>query len=277
MSESVAPAKETSAAELIGAPPKQRPPWPAEIPYVEAYKNCGYARHPVDKQFIGEKKARELGCKVFPLEPLKLDREAFLKIPTEAPPPPPEQIPQQPISEPVPIKESSPVKEEQEPAPSPQQAPPDFSDLPPGNQPGQEAGQGTGTQPQPTEAEIESFYFRMAAMGFDGAVTLFVLLFGDFWNPRTGEERKMVVGAIVLYMKSTLMQVLTPLEEMWMAIGLYCLPRVPKTFQIVIAWFKSRKKKKEPINVDAKVETESPKAEAQPHPQPEPEEESMFA
>ncbi|HLX69983.1 MAG TPA: hypothetical protein VKV04_10190 [Verrucomicrobiae bacterium] len=233
-------AKETTAAELLGEtppPPKTRPPWPPEIPFVEAYKNCGYARHPVDKQFIGFKKACELGCTTF-------DDTAH-KEQSPTPPPPP-----QPISEP----ELTPPP----PPPSGERGP-EFSELPPSD----EAERGdapTAEQPQMSEDELRSMYERIAGYCWDTWVTLFVFLVGDFWQPKSKEERQAVIDAFVFYFKSIAMQAWTPFQTLLAAISMYCIPRMPATVQTLWHKWRNRKAKRQ-------QEEEAPPEEQAPRPQ----------
>lgn len=229
----------TSAAELLGGTSptkKQRPLWPSDVPLKPHYPGAGFARHPVDKAFISLADAKALGAK----------EEASAPAPAPLPEAAkePEQIPQ--------------PKEEVKTAPeNPQSGAPDFSDLPKsdgtgGPQPGNES------QPkEPTAEEVKTAYTRMAEMFFAGFVNLLSAIFGDFWLPRNAEEMRMVTGAIVDYFNSIAIAAFTPLENLWMAVGMYCMPRLPKTAEKIVSWWKGRKGKRRPAPQPENTEKKS--------------------
>lgn len=222
-----------SAPELIGGNPpekKQRPPWPPGEPLKETFPGSKMYRHPVDKAYIKPADAIALGAP-----------EPTAATPQPAPAPAPEPAPQ-----PQPA-----------PQPEPSQAAPDFSDLPPSDS-GPAPG-GDQQEQQPSEADLLSAYQQMGAMFWDSIIRLMAALFGDCWLPKTADERKMVLDALTGWMKSVAFAAFTPLQNLWMAVGLYAMPRVPQTVQKLVAWWKSRKKK------PAEPERKNPRAEGQPH------------
>ena len=79
------------------------------------------------------------------------------------------------------------------------------------------------------------------------------MMIGVFWYPRPcgsatakGEipydEREMVISAFCKYFQSIGMKALSPVQELWLAIGAYCSPRLVLTVQ----WFKTKFAKKKP-------------------------------
>jgi len=83
----------------------------------------------------------------------------------------------------------------------------------------------------------------MGAMFWDSMIRLMAAIFGDFWLPKTADERKMVLDALTGWMKSVAFAAFTPIQNLWMAIGLYAMPRMPKTFTQILSWWKARKNK----------------------------------
>jgi hypothetical protein len=79
------------------------------------------------------------------------------------------------------------------------------------------------------------------------------MMIGFFWYPRPcgtdaakGEipydEREMVISAFCKYFHSIGMKALSPVQELWLAIGAYCSPRLVLT----VRWFKAKFAKKKP-------------------------------
>jgi len=144
----------------------------------------------------------------------------------------------------------------------------------PGPQPGPQQQQ--QQQGEPSRDQVLSAYALMARMCFEMVIRLLCMVFGEFWQPKDADERKIVVDAIISYLDSIVAPILSPLQNLWLAIAGYSLPRLPATFQKIFAWIKSRKEKKKQgggrdpkgpaIPVDAEVtqqpEKETPSAEA---------------
>ncbi len=95
-----------------------------------------------------------------------------------------------------------------------------------------------------SEDELRSMYERIAGYCWDTWVTLFVFLVGDFWQPKSKEERQAVIDAFVFYFKSIAMQAWTPFQTLVAAISMYCIPRMPATVQTL--WHKWRNRKSKP-------------------------------
>jgi hypothetical protein len=239
MSEAVA----TSATELIGGNPpqkKQRPPWPPGAPLVESFPGSGMYRHPVDKAYIKPADAIALGAPA-PTPSAK---------PTPQPAPAPEPAKPEPAPQPAPEPQPTPKPEPAGPAP-------DFSDLPKGDGPGSPGEQAK----EPSESEILMAYERLAVMFWDSIIRLLAALLGEFLLPKTPDERKMVIDAIVLWLKATAFAAITPIQNLWFAIGFYALPRMPASIQKITHWWKTRKQKR-----GKGPEPEQPKKEnGQPH------------
>lgn len=242
----------TTAEELLGGTPpakKQRPLLPPGVKVKPVYPGATYGIHPVDK----------MGIKLVDAEKLETPLPAGATpppppTPTTTTPPPPAPEPEKPKPEPEPEMKTGDA--------------PDFSDLPKSDAPGNGATPGTDQQQtEPTPDEMRTAYGHMAGMLWDSIIRLLAALFGDFWLPKTPDERKMVIDSFVTYFDSVAMQALTPLQNLWMAISLYCLPRTPGTISKIMGWFKNRKRKRndapkpdkeeknseQPIDVEAEV------------------------
>ena len=92
-----------------------------------------------------------------------------------------------------------------------------------------------------------------ATIIWDSIVGLFAMIIGAFWFPRkvgknaqAGEipydEREVVISAWCKYFESIGLKALTPLQELFYVIGMYCLPRLRATFEVIR--FKFMKKAK---------------------------------
>jgi hypothetical protein len=117
--------------------------------------------------------------------------------------------------------------------------PPDESELPPEE-----------TETPKNESQPED-HRPISTMIWDSAIGLLCGIMGLFWLPRkmgknieAGEipydEREMVISAFCKYFASIGMTILTPAQELYMAIFAYCAPRLNLTFQ----WIKLRFMKK---------------------------------
>jgi hypothetical protein len=220
-------APEVSASQILGGSPppkKSRPPLPPGVTVKPVYPGASYGIHPVDK----------MGIKLTDAKLLETPLAGGSKPPELEPQPPTTPTTPAPAPDPTPQPE---IKTESQPT----GAAPDFSDLPNGDG---GAAPGTDQEKEPTHEEVLSAYAQMAGMCFDSVIVLFCILFGDFWQPKTADERKMVIGAIVAYFDSIVAPVLTPLQNLWMAIGFYCMPRIPQSLKKIWAWWKARGKKK---------------------------------
>lgn len=142
------------------------------------------------------------------------------------------------------------------------EAPPD--DAPPmPNEEGRMKNEKTaeGGTPPPDDgpkAETAESQRPLAEFLFVSAIQLLAMLIGPFWFPRkkgdsaeTGEipfdEKEMVVEKLCAYFHSVGMAVLTPLQDLWMAIGLYAMPRLGLTFAVLKQKF-GKKKSANPPN-----------------------------
>jgi hypothetical protein len=247
-------APSVSASELIGGNPpqkKSRPPLPPGFTVKPVYAGASYGIHPVDK----------MGIKLTDAKLLETPLPAGSKPPKPEPPPtiplpplPPDPDENQLRTEPCATCGRATVGSAGETcgeckakstAPNPSGPAPDFSDLPKSESEPAPGGEHQ-EQAQPSEAELLTAYEQMGAMFWDSVIRLMAALFGDFWLPKTADERKMVLDALTGWMKSVAFAAFTPIQNLWMAIGLYSMPRMPKTFQQIIAWWKSRKNKKQP-------------------------------
>ncbi len=113
-------------------------------------------------------------------------------------------------------------------------------------------------------------------MIWDSAVGLLAAIIGVFWFPRkmgknteAGEipydEREMVISAFCKYFASIGLTVLTPLQELYMAIFAYSAPRLNLTFQ----WIKLRfMKKAKPAQETPPPDNRTPPAQPAPTPSP---------
>jgi len=99
-------------------------------------------------------------------------------------------------------------------------------------------------EPEPASHAEPINHRPLAEMAFAMWTQIFAMMFGDFWFPRRvghdvskGEipfdEREPVVSALVGYMNFVGMVVLTPLQNLWLAIAGYSLPRLGATFQAI--------------------------------------------
>jgi hypothetical protein len=107
---------------------------------------------------------------------------------------------------------------------------------------------------------------------FSMVVQILAMFFGPFWFPRkkgsdaaAGEvpfdEKEMVVEKLCKYFHSVGMAVLTPLQDLWLAIGLYCAPRIGLTFVILKNKFGKKKSANPP---DAPGDTRFAKSDVPP-------------
>lgn len=128
---------------------------------------------------------------------------------------------------------------------------------PPGD--GGEPKQDRPPQPEATPESHRPF----ATMIFDTAASLLATFVGKFWlprpcgkNPEAGEipydEKEMVVSAMMRYFLFIGLTILSPLQELQMAILAYCAPRFADT----VIWIKSKfAKKPKPVNPTAPGDT----------------------
>ena len=81
---------------------------------------------------------------------------------------------------------------------------------------------------------------------------ILAMFFGPFWFPRKKgdnpaaneipyDEKEMVVDKLCKYFHSVGMAVLSPLQDLWMVIGLYCVPRLGLTFEVLRKKFGKKK------------------------------------
>jgi hypothetical protein len=94
----------------------------------------------------------------------------------------------------------------------------------------------------------------IAELAFHYWTSIFAMLFGNFWFPRkvgsnvqAGEipfdEREPVLVALTNYFNYVGMIALTPLQNLWLAVGGYSLPRLQLTFHVMREkWFKRKPK-----------------------------------
>lgn len=93
----------------------------------------------------------------------------------------------------------------------------------------------------------------IAEMIWDTIVGLMATFVGSFWLPRKvgndpqkGEipydERDMVVKAFCVWLASIGMMALTPLQNLWMAIAAYSMPRMFATITVLKSWFAKKAK-----------------------------------
>jgi len=168
----------------------------------------------------GRKWGRPVGSKTRPDAPSKLKRAAQI--------PPDNQTP--PISQTPPPTGARPDSVLFGTVPPPDDgSPPDENEFP------------TEDEAKTSEADPE-VHRPFAAMIFDSVTGIFAAVIGVFWLPRkvgknaeAGEipydEKEMVVIAVCKYFASVGMAILTPAQEMYMAIFAYCAPRLNLTFQ----------------------------------------------
>ena len=109
--------------------------------------------------------------------------------------------------------------------------------------------------PVPTIAAADFTDHRpIATMLFQAGSNLLAQIFGPWWLPRkvgsnaaAGEipfdESETVVSALTKYFKSIGMAILSPVQELYCALGMYALPRLPLTVQ---AWKVKRTAVKQP-------------------------------
>lgn len=258
MSEAVA----TSASELIGGNAtvkKQRAPWPDGVPLVEVYPGSKLYRHPVDKAMIKPADAIALGAKW----PMAVSAAPIIEIKAEPTPTP------QPEPQPQPT-----------PNPQPEQKPtPDFSDLPPGNgnaAPREQQQEQTGNPADALKSHraLGEIIHRMIEM-------LCVLVFGTDFQTNDG-ERNALIQAWADAFEWWQISVFNPAEQLAAAYSAYFFARIGA----VMAWFKNRKKKKQPpateqppITVEAEVTPGKPpeaKPESKTEAKAEPQEPNVF-
>lgn len=114
---------------------------------------------------------------------------------------------------------------------------------PPKPEPGPAAA-APGTDPAPNASAASENNRSVATMIFQTFAQLLASIFGPFWLPRkvgnnlaAGEipfdEAESVIQALTNYFKETGMMILSPLQQLYFAIGAYGLPRVPLTLK---AW-----------------------------------------
>jgi len=166
-------------------------------------------------------------------------------------------------------------------------ATPDFDNPPPdfttagGSEPGadQTSGEASDGGAEASDGEYTpppdnpDNHRPLAMFIWDTIIAFMATLVGDFWLPRpvgsdasAGElpydERENVLQAFCKYFVSIGMVFLTPIQELWLAIGAYCAPRLLGTIQFLKATF--FKKKPKPVNQtetdtrQAKTETVTP-------------------
>ncbi len=184
-----------------------------------------------------KKKGRPPGSKTRPDAPSKLARAAL--NPTQPQPQAPPVNPQT----------------QQAPPPGNNASRPDtdlFGAVPPPGNSEQETETEFPPEDQTPKNESQPEDHRpISTMIWDSAVGLLAAMIGLFWlprnvgkNPEAGEipydEREMVISAFCKYFASIGMTVLTPLQELYMAIFAYSAPRLNLTFQ----WIKMRFMKK---------------------------------
>ncbi len=208
-----------------------------------------------------KKKGRPTGSKTRPDAPSKLARAALN-------PTPPQPQPQAPPLNPQPGSNASRPDTDL------------FGSVPPPGNSEQEAETEFPPEDETPKNESQPEDHRpIATMIWDSAIGLLCAIMGLFWLPRkmgknveAGEipydEREMVIGAFCKYFASIGMTILSPAQELYMAIFAYCAPRLNLTFQ----WIKMRFMKKAkpaqdtppPDNRMPGKETPAPEKEAAP-------------
>ena len=183
----------------------------------------------------GRKWGRPVGSKTRPDAPSKLKRAAQ----TSQAVPPDNQTP--PISQTPPPTGALPDSVLFGTVPPPDDgSPPDENEFPPED------------EAKTSDADPE-VHRAFAVMIFDSVTGIFAAIIGVFWLPRkvgknaeAGEipydEKEMVVIAVCKYFASIGMAILTPAQEMYMAIFAYCAPRLNLTFQWIRLKFMKKAK-----------------------------------
>jgi hypothetical protein len=111
-------------------------------------------------------------------------------------------------------------------------------------------GDGTGKPNGEDEAKKDGMsdeeQRNFCGMVFDLVTSILAGIIGAFWLPRpvgkdirNGElpydERKMVTDSLLRYLQQAGNLVITPLQQLWLALGLYCAPRLILSYN----WFRS--------------------------------------
>jgi hypothetical protein len=122
-------------------------------------------------------------------------------------------------------------------------APGAASELPPENPAPGAASELPPENPAPkTETDTADEHRPLASNIFDSVTMMLATFFGNFWHPRpigknaaAGEipvdEKEIVVLALCRYFKSVGMAILSPLQDLMMAIFFYCSPRLMMMLQ----------------------------------------------
>lgn len=112
-------------------------------------------------------------------------------------------------------------------------------------------------KPQPEADANPETHRPLATMIWDSIVIILATLLGQFWFPRkqgvnvhAGEipydERKLVIDAFCKYFASIGMILLTPVQELWLAVMTYAVPRVMPTIGVIREYMAKRKAQKPP-------------------------------
>lgn len=180
----------------------------------------------------GKKWGRPVGSKTRPDAPSKLKRAGTQQTPPDNQTPPTQQTP--------PPSGSRPDSDLFGTVPPPDDgSPPDENEFPKEEE--------TASESNPED------HRPLSTMIFDSVVGIFATIIGVFWLPRkvgrnaeAGEiaydEKEMVVSAVCKYFASIGMTILTPAQEMYMAIFAYCAPRLNLTFQWIRLKFMKKAK-----------------------------------
>ena len=140
-----------------------------------------------------------------------------------------------------------------------------------------ENSNGPDPRPQTPDASADPDSHRpLGEMIFNTITSLLATFIGKFWLPRpvgknaeAGEipydEKEMVVGSICRYFAHIGLALLTPLQEMQMAVAVYCAPRLMGT----VIWLKSIfAKKMKPAEKPVNDPRMAPSGNSEPTPKP---------
>jgi hypothetical protein len=246
-------------------------------------------KHKTNGRFLSHKQARGIGLKIPATQPEQIAPLATAPAPEEKPSAPERTQENKGVNILTATKNKTPeVEAKTETLPDTEI----FNDLPP--EPEKTASEETKTDPQnqneasenesPEAEEATAEQHRgLASAIWDGSIGVLSGLIGKFWQPRRVgsdpqkneipyDERELVITAFCEYFKSIGMAVMSPAQNLWLAIFTYASPRFHETFMAIKLKFFTKRAQPTPQTQpgDSRMPGADKTPPAQPQPQTQP-------
>jgi len=213
-------------------------------------KSDALFRHKKNGRFLSNKQARSIGLKIPATQP-----ESIAPLATTPVPVPEEKKTAAAI---LPTADIAPLADA--PAAASQPDSEIFGNLPPEpekpatdeNKTDSQSEANAETDSEPQEETTAEDHRGLATGIWDGAVGILSGLIGRFWQPRPVgsdpqkneipyDERELVIVSFCAYFKHIGMAIMSPVQNLWLAIFTYASPRLHETIMVIkIKWFTKR-------------------------------------